>query len=50
MSKIYIVGIGPGGREHITNAALLAIEESSVVVGYSTYISCIDHLLANKRR
>jgi len=49
MCKIYIVGIGPGGREHITNAALNAIDESNVVVGYSTYISFIDHLLANKR-
>ncbi len=49
MSKIYIVGIGPGGKEHITNAALNAIDESSVVIGYSTYISFIDHLLTNKR-
>lgn len=41
MSKIYVVGIGPGGMEDMTPRARKAIEESDLVVGYSTYIELI---------
>lgn len=46
--KIYIVGIGPGGIEHITPAALNAIKESTVIVGYKTYLDLISDLLKDK--
>lgn len=35
---LYVVGIGPGAQDHATPAALKAIAESQLVVGYSTYI------------
>lgn len=46
--KIYVVGIGPGLHEHMTNAARAAIENSDVIVGYSTYLSIIEELIKDK--
>ncbi|HDO34967.1 MAG TPA: precorrin-3B C(17)-methyltransferase [Nitrospirae bacterium] len=46
--KLYIVGIGPGGYEHITPSAVKAIEASDTVVGYTTYINLIRDLLTGK--
>jgi len=43
-----IVGIGPGAQEHATPAALAAIAEAEVVVGYTTYIKLVRHLLEGK--
>jgi adenosylcobyric acid synthase len=48
MGKLYVVGIGPGGCEHITPAALQAIEGAQVVVGYKTYLDLIPQCLAGK--
>jgi precorrin-3B C17-methyltransferase len=45
---LYVVGIGPGAKEHCTPAALAAIEDSELVVGYSTYIALVSDLLAGK--
>ena len=46
--KLYVVGIGPGGDDHITPAARAAIEAADSVVGYRTYLDFIAHLLAGK--
>ncbi len=46
--KIYIVGTGPGGAEHITPHAQKAIRESDVIVGYDTYIELIREMITNK--
>jgi precorrin-3B C17-methyltransferase len=43
-----IVGIGPGAEAHTTPAALAAIREADVVVGYITYIKLVRHLLVGK--
>jgi precorrin-3B C17-methyltransferase len=43
-----IVGIGPGAEEHATPAALRAIAEAEVVIGYTTYIKLVRHLLEGK--
>lgn len=43
-----VVGIGPGSDEHITPAALAAITQADLVVGYSTYIKLVKHLLEGK--
>jgi len=43
-----IVGIGPGGRDHTTPAALAAIAEAEVVVGYTTYIRLVRDLVVGK--
>lgn len=48
MAKLYVVGIGPGGREHMTLKALKAIEESEVLVGYSFYIELLGDLVKAK--
>ena len=47
--KIYLVGFGPGSREHMTQRALDAISESDVVIGYSTYIQLVKDLLTGKQ-
>jgi precorrin-3B C17-methyltransferase len=43
-----IVGIGPGAAEHTTPAALAAIREADLVVGYTTYIRLVRDLIAGK--
>ncbi len=43
-----IVGIGPGAREHLTPAALAAISEADLVVGYTTYLKLVRELLDGK--
>lgn len=45
---LYVVGIGPGAEEHATPAALRAIAEAQLVVGYRTYIGLVRHLLDGK--
>lgn len=48
MAKLYVIGLGPGGREHMTLKALEAIKKSHVVVGYSFYIELINDLINGK--
>lgn len=43
MGKIYVVGIGPGNRDNMTLRAIQAIEESSIIIGYSKYIELIKN-------
>jgi precorrin-3B C17-methyltransferase len=45
---LYVVGIGPGAAEHSTPAALAAIADAQLVVGYRTYIGLVQHLLDGK--
>lgn len=47
-SKLYIVGTGPGGVEHITPYAQKAIKNSDVIVGYGTYLDLIQDLIKDK--
>lgn len=49
MSKISVVGIGPGGLDEITPRARNAIEAAQVVAGYNTYIKLIEPLLDGKK-
>ena len=46
--KLYVVGIGPGGGEHLTPRAKRAIEGSDVIVGYHTYLDLIPDLIERK--
>ena len=48
--KLNIVGIGPGSHDHITPAALEAIQEADVVVGYRTYMLLVRALIKDKQR
>ena len=46
--KLFIVGVGPGHHEHMTYRAKQVIEESEIIVGYDTYVSLIEDLVAGK--
>lgn len=46
--KLLIVGIGPGSEEHMTKRAYDAILESDCILGYTTYIKLISHLITTQ--
>lgn len=46
--KIFVVGIGPGKREHMSGRALEALNEADAVVGYRTYTDLIAGLTEGK--
>jgi precorrin-3B C17-methyltransferase len=48
MSKIYVIGIGPGSIDEMTLRAKNAIENSDVIIGYSTYIELIQEFFPEK--
>ncbi|BDC17935.1 precorrin-3B C(17)-methyltransferase [Acidianus sp. HS-5] len=48
MGKIFVIGIGPGGKETRTLEMLEAIRQSDVVVAYTTYAKLIQDLLDGK--
>ena len=48
MGKLYVIGIGPGGLDHMTIMAKKAIEESEVIVGYTKYIDMIKTMIEGK--
>ena len=48
MAKLYVVGIGPGGREHMTYKAVEVIKKSDVIVGYKPYIEYLGDLVEGK--
>lgn len=44
MSKLYVVGIGPGGYEQMTIRAAKVLETCDIIVGYTVYIDLVaDH-------
>lgn len=45
---LYVVGIGPGAAAHTTPAALAAIADADLVVGYTTYIKLVRDLIVGK--
>ncbi|WP_243372756.1 cobyric acid synthase [Geotalea sp. SG265] len=47
-SALYIVGIGPGGLNHMTFEAREALATADVIVGYKTYLELIEPLLEGK--
>ncbi len=48
MSKLYIIGIGPGDLRYLAPAAKVALEQATDWVGYSLYIELIDALAQDK--
>ncbi|WP_102401577.1 precorrin-3B C(17)-methyltransferase [Haloimpatiens massiliensis] len=48
MGKLYVIGMGPGGIEHMTIKAKKAIEDSEVIIGYTKYIDLISPLIQGK--
>ncbi len=45
---LFVVGIGPGGRAHMTARALEALEAARVVVGYTRYLELLGPLVQGK--
>lgn len=48
MSKIYLVGLGPGGPEDMTARARAAMEEADVLCGYTVYVDLVSPLFPGK--
>lgn len=48
MKKLYVIGIGPGDRENMTEYALAAMEQSDVIVGYTKYIELVAPIFPEK--
>ena len=48
MSKLYVVGIGPGGYEQMTVKAVKVLEECDIIVGYTVYVDLVAEHFAGK--
>ncbi len=48
MSKIYVVGIGPGAYDQMTGKAISALQESDVIIGYTVYVDLVKDHFADK--
>jgi cobalt-factor III methyltransferase len=46
--QLVVVGLGPGGLQHLTPAARQTIEDAEVIAGYKTYLQLIEPLLVGK--
>lgn len=49
MSKVYVVGIGPGEYEQMTIKAAKALEKSEVIVGYTVYVDLVEEHFKGKK-
>jgi len=48
LSKLYVVGIGPGGYEQMTIRAAKILEKCDIIVGYTVYVDLIADHFAGK--
>lgn len=48
MGKLYAVGFGPGGYEHMTTKAIEAIKNADIVTGYTTYVEMLKKFFPDK--
>ncbi len=48
MAKLYVVGFGPGGYEHMTVRAVEAIKNAQLVTGYTTYVEMLKEIFPDK--
>ena len=48
MSKVYVVGIGPGGEQGITAQARAAMDRADVLCGYTVYVDLVRPLYPEK--
>lgn len=49
MAKLYVLGIGPGGKEHLTLKAIEVLEKCSVIVGYTFYVKLVEEFIQDKK-
>lgn len=50
MSKLYVIGTGPGGLEYLPPIARRAIEDSDQLVAYGLYLDLLGDLITGKTR
>ena len=48
MSRLYVIGIGPGGQEYMTFEAMQALKDSDLIVGYGVYTDLVKPLFPEK--
>lgn len=48
MSKVSVIGIGPGEYEQMTLKAIRGLEEAEIIIGYTVYIKLIEEHFPNK--
>ena len=48
MNKVYVVGIGPGGAQNMTEQARATLAEADVLCGYATYVELVRELYPEK--
>lgn len=48
LSKIYVVGIGPGAYDQMTGKAIAALEKSDVIIGYTVYVDLVKEHFPEK--
>ncbi|MGM0901749.1 MAG: precorrin-3B C(17)-methyltransferase [Bacillota bacterium] len=46
--KIFVVGFGPGGRDHMTKRAVDVLQQSDCIIGYKTYVELIEPFVTAK--
>ena len=49
VGKLYAVGFGPGGYDHMTAKAIKVIEEADIITGYTTYIDMLKKYFPDKK-
>ena len=49
LGKIYVVGIGPGSYENMTQRAQEALRTCDVIVGYTVYIDLVKEHFPDKQ-
>ena len=48
MSKIYVIGIGPGAYDQMTGKAIRAMNESDAIIGYTVYVYLVKEYFPGK--
>ena len=48
MSKLYVVGFGPGGYDHMTMKAVQVIRDADIITGYTTYVDMLKAYFPEK--
>ncbi|MBR0481562.1 MAG: precorrin-3B C(17)-methyltransferase, partial [Firmicutes bacterium] len=48
MSKLYVVGIGPGSYENMTQRAQEALKNADILIGYTVYIDLVKEHFPGK--
>jgi precorrin-3B C17-methyltransferase len=48
LSKIYVIGIGPGAYDQMTGKAIRAMQDCDVIIGYTVYVDLVKEYFADK--